>query len=289
MKRPSFQFYPDDWRNNAHLRRCSWAARGVWIELISLMHDSDQYGVLAWPLKEIAQALGCPLALLKELADKGVLKGCDNGKCEPFIYTPRSGRRDGTPVTLIVATPGPIWFSSRMVRDEHVRKNAGAATRFRTDGDTTPTAGSAPRRSPRRRQGEDQSDGSSSPSSSSSPSETQIPPSHPSGARSPHGSRLPDDWHPGPDERAFAANLGLDPDRISAQFRDFWHGKPGKDGRKLDWPATWRNWCRREAERRPRPASQPASKLGWMAAELGLAADRDDDRPTLDLRPEPVH
>jgi hypothetical protein len=29
MKRPAFQFYPSDWRNNANLRRCSPAARGV--------------------------------------------------------------------------------------------------------------------------------------------------------------------------------------------------------------------------------------------------------------------
>jgi hypothetical protein len=27
-------------------------------------------------------------------------------------------------------------------------------------------------------------------------------------------------------------------------FKDFWKAKPGKDGVKLDWLATWRNWCR---------------------------------------------
>jgi hypothetical protein len=30
------------------------------------------------------------------------------------------------------------------------------------------------------------------------------------------------------------------------RFRDHWIAKPGKDGRKLDWFATWRNWCRSE-------------------------------------------
>ena len=85
------------------------------------MHDSDRYGVLEWPMKEIAQALGCTAAPLKELVDKGVLKGCDKGECEPFVYVPRSGRRDGLPVTLIDAQTGPIWFSSRMVKDEYKR------------------------------------------------------------------------------------------------------------------------------------------------------------------------
>jgi hypothetical protein len=41
----------------------------------------------------------------------------------------------------------------------------------------------------------------------------------------------------------------LDPQRIvriSLAFRDYWISKPGKDGTKLDWAATWRNWVRKE-------------------------------------------
>ncbi len=175
MKRPAFQFYPDNWRNNSNLRRCSWAARGVWVEVMCLLHDSDRYGALAWSLKEIAQALGCPISLLKELVEKGVMKGCDAGDCEPYIYTPRSGRRDGDPVTLIASQKGPLWYSSRMVRDEYVRTNAGASTRFGTKGSTkpegddasTPTPRRAPSPSPSLRHGEGQGDGSSTPSSSS--------------------------------------------------------------------------------------------------------------------------
>lgn len=140
MKRPAFQFYPADWRNNAKLRRCSWAARGVWIEVMGLLHDSDCYGILRWNLKEIALAIGCPLSLLKELVSKGVLKGCDKGLCEPMIYTPRSGRKDGKPVTLIGEEQGPIWFSSRMVRDEYVRNVRGQATRFASEDETSKPA-----------------------------------------------------------------------------------------------------------------------------------------------------
>lgn len=123
-------FYPADWRNNANLRRCSWAARGVWIEVMGLMHDTDDYGILRWSLKDIAQALGCPVALVKELSSKGVLKGCDSGQCKPVIYVPRSGRKEGDPVTLVEVQKGPIWFSSRMVKDEYVRSIRGESTRF---------------------------------------------------------------------------------------------------------------------------------------------------------------
>lgn len=129
MKRPAFQFYPADWRNNAKLRRCSWAARGAWIEVLGLMHDEDEYGVLRWPLADIAIALGAPLKLLRELADKHVLKGGDR-KVEAYVYTPRHGGKDGIPVVLLEANNGPCWYSSRFVRDEYVRERRGVSTRF---------------------------------------------------------------------------------------------------------------------------------------------------------------
>ncbi|WP_293000053.1 hypothetical protein [Nevskia sp.] len=163
MRSPAIQLYFGDWRRNSNLMRCSWAARGAWIEIMAFMHDADRYGVLRWPLKEIAQAVGCPFSLVSELVSKGVLKGCDKGVCEPYVYTPRSGRRDGDPVTLIGAEEGPIWYSSRMVKDEHVRTKAGASTRFgaaqrHDDDDTGPPAKGASRSSPSRRHGESQGD-----------------------------------------------------------------------------------------------------------------------------------
>jgi len=92
----------------------------------------------------------------------------------------------------------------------------------------------------------------------------EVPPS-PSG-KSPQrekslGSRLPEDWRPPDEDRQIAVDLGLDPEAVLAMFRDYWLAKPGKEGRKADWPATWRNWCRRDAERkksnRPGPAELP--------------------------------
>src|SRR5579864_8434168 len=100
MNRPSFQFYPADWRNNAKLRRCSEAARGAWMDILCLLHDSDEYGVMRWPLADIARAAGVPLKLCRELALKEVLKGSDK-KTEPFVYAPRHAGKDGESVVLI--------------------------------------------------------------------------------------------------------------------------------------------------------------------------------------------
>lgn len=164
MRRPSFQFYPADWRNNANLRRCSWEARGVWVEVMGLMHDSDQYGVLHWPLKEIAQALGAPQKLVQELAIKGVMKGRDKGLIEAFIYSPRHGRKDGEPKVLLASQEGPVWYSSRMVRDEHLRSIRGEQTRFGNDTKDEPKPPSKP--APKVTIGARSGDGSTSSSSS---------------------------------------------------------------------------------------------------------------------------
>lgn len=43
-------------------------------------------------------------------------------------------------------------------------------------------------------------------------------------------------------------------------FRDYWLSKPGKDGRKSDWLATWRNWIRREKPR----AEEAKEKEDWI-------------------------
>ena len=138
MKRPSFQFYPGDWQANSNLRRCSHAEKGVWLDILCLLHDQPEYGVLRWPVKEIAQAVGATSATIKALVTKGVLKGSDTNLEESFTYTPRSGRKEGATVTLLSTQAGPIWYSSRMVRDDYVRTIRGESTRFGEGNDAAP-------------------------------------------------------------------------------------------------------------------------------------------------------
>lgn len=164
MKRPSFQFYPADWRNNAKLRRCSEAARGAWMDVICVLHDSDEYGVCRWPLADIARAAGVSLKLIRELADKDVLKGGDKG-CDPYIYTPVSGRVHGNPVTLVESENGkPCWYCSRLVRDEYVRQRRGLSTHFTS---TDQPQNKTPKSSPKGGMDERQGDGTTSASASS--------------------------------------------------------------------------------------------------------------------------
>ena len=45
-KQPWMKFHPLDWRADPGLRSCSFAARGLWIDMITLMHDCEPYGYL---------------------------------------------------------------------------------------------------------------------------------------------------------------------------------------------------------------------------------------------------
>lgn len=132
MDRPAFQFYVKDWTSNQKLRRCSEAARGAWIYILCFLHDSEEYGIARFPLAELAKAAGVTLKSAKELVAKKVLKGGDQG-IEAFVHTPKHAGKSLPQVTLIEASTGPVWYSSRMVKDEWARARRGASTRFGDD------------------------------------------------------------------------------------------------------------------------------------------------------------
>lgn len=130
MKRPAIQLYFGDLTKNPKVKRCGWAARGALVWTMALLHDSDEYGLVRWPLIEIARAIGAQVSLLRELVDKGALKGDDKAVAE-YRWAPSHGGRRGSEIVIIAAQPGPLWYSSRMVRDEYKRINCGSTTRFK--------------------------------------------------------------------------------------------------------------------------------------------------------------
>jgi hypothetical protein len=88
VRRPAFQFYPADWRKDSALQSCSGAARGLWIELICLMHECDPYGHLEINGKpptdaQVARMVGFSVAeyrkALAELESAGVFSRLDGG------------------------------------------------------------------------------------------------------------------------------------------------------------------------------------------------------------------
>lgn len=59
MKMPAMQFYPADWRKDPGVQSLNYHDRGVWFEILCLMHESSQRGVLllnSMPMPEAALA-----------------------------------------------------------------------------------------------------------------------------------------------------------------------------------------------------------------------------------------
>lgn len=104
MNRPSFQFYPQDWRDDPALQRCSLEARGLWIEMMSLMHKGEPYGYLQFNSEE-------PVSI-EELSQ--LVRSCDKTVTRALRELEMKG--------VLSKTDAKIIFSRRMIRDEMRRK-----------------------------------------------------------------------------------------------------------------------------------------------------------------------
>lgn len=72
------------------------------------------------------------------------------------------------------------------------------------------------------------------------------------GKKAPSGraTRIPESFALTPERRLVGVAENLpDVERVFAKFVDHWRAKAGAAGRKVDWDATWRNWCRSETDR----------------------------------------
>ena len=97
------------------------------------------------------------------------------------------------------------------------------------------------------------------------------------------GTRLPEDWRPDLAAWQFAQDKGLDPEQVLDRFRDFWMAKSGADATKLNWPATWRNWCRSDAEKRDRFSRPKETPFDRMAAKVRQQEEISDQLFNLPL------
>ncbi len=83
----------------------------------------------------------------------------------------------------------------------------------------------------------------------------------------PRGRRIPDDWEPDLELRAYATGRGFTADdtaRIAETFRDYWRAEAGAKATKLDWDAAFRVWVQKERPTRGSaapPSSKPQSNL----------------------------
>jgi len=103
------QFYPNDWLAEPSIRSCSLAARGLWIDMLSLMHLAPRRGYL---LAASGNAITQP-----QLAR---LTGCDSDECSRLLAELQSSG-------CFSCTDDGTIYSRRMVKDEAKRQKCSEA------------------------------------------------------------------------------------------------------------------------------------------------------------------
>lgn len=265
MSVPWLKFYPSDWRADPALRTCSIAARGLWVELLCVMHEAEPYGSLrvnGTPVSErkIAGLAGVSIdeavSLLNELEEAGVFSRDEAGAI----------------------------FSRRMQRDK-AKADADKANGKRggnpkiTDGVNPPVKGEDKAQRPETR---DQMEEASASSKARTSDEFEI------------WYRLyPHKVQRGTAERAFAAARKIASlDELMAGLRNYLRSKPAD----CAWrnPATWLNgkgWLDEPAEKPQQRTTGPPARtersvsdvLGEMAAGTWTGPPQSEpDIPTIE-------
>ena len=95
--------------------------------------------------------------------------------------------------------------------------------------------------------------------------------------KSNRGSRLPADFALPTDWIAFCQEerQDLNPQKVFAEFKDYWTALPAGKATKTDWTATWRNWVRRQ--------SAPKQSFAQQAADVARSTV-----PAANTGPDPV-
>ena len=242
------------WRNEPTLRMCSLSARGLWADLLAIMHECEPYGHLVIngqkpSAKQIASMVGMTserevTTALKELQDNGVFSLTDNG----------------------------VIYSRRLVRDKATRDlgkqtgSLGGNPKLRESVNPKHQGGLTPPVNPEKEKEKEREKEEDNPSlRSGSAREVK-----------PKGTRIPPDWEPRPEEVALAADLGVDAVKARDEFRDYWLSR-SRDAARSNWDLVFRNRLRELAEQgkfmvggRRQQAKAPASKLSGWYDVLGL-------------------
>ncbi len=217
-RKPWMKFYPADWQSDEGLRSCSLAARGLWVEMLAIMHKAEPVGHMlvsdrAPPTRVLAILCGATVKdterALAELEDAGVFSRNEAG----------------------------VIYSRRMVRDEE--KAAEDKANGSKGGHPALRGGLTPPVNPTVDGGD-----------KAQRLEARInPPAPLAGGESTSTRRkartsIPDGF-PSAEHRAEqqakarAAGANID---VGYQAERFMNWAKATDARYADWPATWRNW-----------------------------------------------
>lgn len=232
--------HPGFWTDEANLRLSAECPMALLV-LQGLWGEADDHGLFEWKpytLKtRILPAAAIDFgALLSALADadaikKVVMNGRELGAIRNFMLWQRPRR----PTFVHPIDDETLkYVNPRRGNSDNVGNDDGSGQLFPDDDGKVSTDEGG-----RRKDGEEEGEKKKGGEGAGAPPRPRV------------ASRLADDWSPSEDDVKSAYDDGLDESEVRrefAKFKDFWRAKPGKDGMKLDWNATFRNWMRRAAD-----------------------------------------
>ena len=272
------KFYPVDWRSEPTLRICSLAARGLWVELLGLMHEATPRGhLLIRGLSPTDAQLAALVGILPEQLTELI------GELETARVFSRTGKG--------------VIYSRRMTKDE--KKIRTAVKNGKNGGNpslcnkrrNTPSDNPEVKDGVKLRSQKPELDSKKDISKDISKKLEETPPDNPpekkGKSNAKRGTRL--QVHLGEDirlpaeYRQFALTEGHpDPDREWNKFCDYWIAKAGATAVKLDWFATWRNWVRNdfnrgraEGQNKNRGGSSGSANLDGAAMAINRRRERE--------------
>ena len=104
QKLPAIQFYPGDWRKDPGIQALDYEERGVWFELLLLMHESPRRGYLELNSAKISDEIIAKILKISEKKWQKIRKKLEN-----------TG-------VVSVELETQILFNRRMARDEEIRQ-----------------------------------------------------------------------------------------------------------------------------------------------------------------------
>lgn len=262
---PYMKHYTQDMRGEQTLKRCSWEARYIWREMLDFMHEAPERGFLM-------HANGDPMSE-QDLASMIALDPTYSGS---LIERIRSCLLELEMNGVFSRDRRKIIFNRRMVRE--AKKEATARQNGKNGGN--PALKPGDKSEINRRYLGDKSD-LESPITSDGKKEIRplvnqnvvIPETRDqrleekrtdkSVPKKNTGTRLPEDWQLKAHLGNWALEQGLSREEVireSDKFRNYWHSKPGAQGRKIDWDKTFKNWIYSHLERKPNHVQRSLSR-----------------------------
>lgn len=220
-----------------------WPAAAVWASLLPLL---DKNGQIDMSMQAIAGMTGWPMDLLEEGIHQ--LMEPDKNSRTPD----HEGRR------LIPIDPDRPW-GWKAVNHAKYKEKARLQSKNARE---VQTGTNKDRMNDRRRPPETAADPLSNTNTNTNTGKTG------GGAKRALATHLPDDFALTPERRAVAEAEKVPADRTFESFCDYWRSLSGQKARKRDWDATWRNWCRKQADWQPKATGPKRTRYEEMMAAM---------------------